>query len=99
MGRLSALSLAGSVRSIVACAIIALPNFASDHFCNSCENIATIDHMRENWNARNSSAGILAVQDLFVTVKKNVRMTTALLSVAYEYRGQRPLREVKRERG
>jgi len=42
--------------------------------------------------------GFLAVQDLFVTVKKHVRMTTALLSVAYEYRGQRPLREVKRGR-
>jgi len=43
--------------------------------------------------------GFLAVQDLFVTVKKHVRMLTALLSVAYEYHGQYPLREVKRERG
>ena len=43
--------------------------------------------------------GFLAVQDLFVTVKKHVRMLTALLSVAYEYHGQYPLGEVKRERG
>ena len=43
--------------------------------------------------------GFLAMQDLFVTVKKHGRMLTALLSVAYEYHGQRPLREVKRERG
>jgi hypothetical protein len=43
--------------------------------------------------------GFLAVQDLFVTVKKHARMLTALLSVAYEYHGLPPLREVKRERG